>query len=88
MVNRSASFAFTDTDGFHEGYYSCFFEVTLSTRPFISERAKRLQVSIRGALFFCLPTIDVNEDITFLSYVNHQRLLLCSRNDEDRVVSL
>ncbi|XP_063044432.1 deleted in malignant brain tumors 1 protein [Engraulis encrasicolus] len=47
VVNRSASFAFTDTDGFHEGYYSCFFEVTLSTRPFISERAKRLQVSIR-----------------------------------------
>ncbi|KAL2101477.1 hypothetical protein ACEWY4_003238 [Coilia grayii] len=46
-VNHSASFYFTQADLLHEGNYSCFYEVILSTRPFISGRADRLYVTIR-----------------------------------------
>ncbi|KAL2101475.1 hypothetical protein ACEWY4_003236 [Coilia grayii] len=46
-VNNSASFYFPEAAFPHEGNYSCFYEVTLSTRPFTSTRTDELSMTVR-----------------------------------------
>ncbi|XP_041941229.1 uncharacterized protein LOC121704800 isoform X3 [Alosa sapidissima] len=47
-VNHSASFDFPEAEFFHEGNYSCFYEVTLSTRLFTSGKTDVLCVIVRA----------------------------------------
>ncbi|XP_063050240.1 immunoglobulin superfamily member 1-like [Engraulis encrasicolus] len=46
-VNNSASFYFTEADLTHGGNYSCFYEVTLSSRLFKSTKTDELHLTIR-----------------------------------------